>query len=109
MNTPLRLATSLALVLFAAACDRKAGSSSSGETHSTTVSMPAATSAKSAVPNSFNEVAAQLDPGGSFYLYLSTQQWLSNLSGQLGQYREMLLNSANASSPAEREEMKKTF
>ncbi len=37
----------------------------------------------SAEPNSFNEVTAQLDPGGSFYLYLSTEQWLSNLAEQL--------------------------
>jgi len=33
--------------------------------------------------NSFNEVTSQLDPGGNFYLYLSTAQWLKGLSGSV--------------------------
>lgn len=35
---------------------------------------------QSAIPNSFDEVTAQLDAGGEFYLYLSTEQWLGKLS-----------------------------
>src|SRR4051794_522955 len=45
---------------------------------------------KSAEPNSFDEVAAQLDRGGSFYLYLSTQSWLAGLSQQLAPLRAAL-------------------
>jgi hypothetical protein len=37
----------------------------------------------SAVKNSFDEVTAKLDKGGNFYLYLSTEQVLTNLSVSL--------------------------
>ncbi|HEX8295386.1 MAG TPA: hypothetical protein VF593_03745 [Chthoniobacteraceae bacterium] len=46
---------------------------------------------QSAVPNSFGEVTAQLDPGGDFYLYLNTQQWLAGLSQEIGDLRGGLL------------------
>ena len=32
---------------------------------------------------SFNEVTSQLDPGGNFYMYLSTAQWLDGLSSRV--------------------------
>ena len=39
---------------------------------------------------SFNEVTSQLDPGGNFYLYLGTAQWLDNLSTKVGNLRQSL-------------------
>ena len=42
----------------------------------------------SAEPTSFNEVTAQLDPGGNFYLYLGTEQWLQGLSGKVAKWRQ---------------------
>jgi hypothetical protein len=42
---------------------------------------------KSATPNSFYEVTSQLDPGGDFYIYLSTAQWLAKLSHGLDMVR----------------------
>src|SRR5690349_17093248 len=42
----------------------------------------------SAEKTSFNEVTAQLDPGGNFYLYLGTAQWLDGLSGKIGAWRQ---------------------
>jgi hypothetical protein len=42
----------------------------------------------SAVKTSFNEATAQLDPGGDFYLYLGTAQWLEGLSTKIGHWRE---------------------
>lgn len=48
----------------------------------------------SAETTSFDAVAARLDHGGSLYLYLSTEQWLSALSGQLTQWRD-LVNTAS--------------
>jgi hypothetical protein len=42
----------------------------------------------SAEKTSFNEVTSQLDPGGNFYLYLGTAQWLDNLSTKVGALRE---------------------
>jgi hypothetical protein len=51
------------------------------------VSAPGAERAKPAIvsaeKNSFAEVTAKLDPGGNFYLYLSTEQILGGLSNHL--------------------------
>ncbi|MGA2853715.1 MAG: DUF3352 domain-containing protein [Verrucomicrobiota bacterium] len=40
--------------------------------------------------NSFSEVTSQLDPGGNFYLYLGTAQWLDNLSTKVGAWRQAI-------------------
>ena len=40
---------------------------------------------------SFQEVTAQLDPGGSLFLYLATDQWLARLSSQILEFREVAL------------------
>lgn len=42
----------------------------------------------SAEKTSFNDVTSKLDAGGNFYLYLSTEQWLENLSGKISGWRE---------------------
>ncbi|HEY5298180.1 MAG TPA: hypothetical protein VIK59_09655 [Verrucomicrobiae bacterium] len=39
---------------------------------------------------SFNEVTSQLDPGGDFYLYLGTAQWLEHLSSKVENLRQRL-------------------
>jgi len=41
----------------------------------------------SAEKNSFHEVTSQLDPGGSLFVYLGTEQWLDGLSKTIGGYR----------------------
>jgi hypothetical protein len=41
----------------------------------------------SATKTSFDAVTAQLDPGGNFYLYLGTAQWLEQLSTKVEAYR----------------------
>src|SRR3954470_25022075 len=43
----------------------------------------------SAEPTSFKEVTSKLDPGGDLYLYLSTEQWLQNLSGKVSKWHEL--------------------
>ncbi|HEY1789626.1 MAG TPA: hypothetical protein VGJ73_15820 [Verrucomicrobiae bacterium] len=43
----------------------------------------------SAEKTSFNEVTSQLDPGGNFYMYLGTAQWLENLSSKTEQWRDV--------------------
>jgi hypothetical protein len=45
------------------------------------------TSPASATRTSFAEVTAQLDPGGNFYLYLGTAQWLEHLSAKVESWR----------------------
>ncbi len=37
---------------------------------------------------SFTEVTSQLDPGGNFYMYLGTAQWLDGLSAKVGAWRQ---------------------
>jgi len=66
-----------ALVIFTG-CQKKEESAPSAPT-----SVTAAPALVSAEKNSFNEVTAKLDKGGNFYLYLSTEQTLSNLSSYL--------------------------
>jgi hypothetical protein len=57
-------------------------------------SNPAATApAKTAEHNSFEEVAAHLDRGGSFYLYMDTAQWLAGLSQQIDSFRDIALST----------------
>jgi hypothetical protein len=46
-----------------------------------------ATALTSASKTSFTEVTAQLDPGGNFFLYLGTAQWLEHLSGKVEGWR----------------------
>ena len=43
----------------------------------------------SAETTSFKEVTSKLDTGGSFYLYLSTEQWLKDLSGKVDKWHEL--------------------
>jgi len=44
---------------------------------------------------SFAEVTSQLDPGGNFYLYLSTAQWLDGLSAKVGAWRQTFIAMPN--------------
>jgi hypothetical protein len=44
-------------------------------------------------PNSFADVTAQLDPGGEFYLYVSTAQWLARLSDAVDTVQNVVLSS----------------
>ncbi|HEX4084794.1 MAG TPA: hypothetical protein VHY22_07785 [Chthoniobacteraceae bacterium] len=60
---------------------------------------------KSATPNSFDEVAAHLDPGGDFYLYLSTRQLLAKLDG----FINSLHDTAVSQSGGNKGDMDKAF
>jgi hypothetical protein len=52
---------------------------------------PATPAFVSASKTSFNEVTSQLDPGGNFYLYLGTAQWLDGLSGKVSKLRQTFM------------------
>lgn len=59
------------------------------------VSAPApvrAAAQQSAEPTSFGEVTAQLDPGGSIYVFLNTSQWLAGLSDGIRSLRDPFLS-----------------
>src|SRR5579862_9870871 len=44
---------------------------------------------------SFTEVTSQLDPGGNFYLYLGTAQWLDGLSARVSAWRQTFVSMPN--------------
>jgi hypothetical protein len=95
-------------------CNKEDKSSqSASQTAETKASAPAAPGPglKSAEPNSFEEVAAQLDRGGSLYFYLSTEQWLAGLSEHLLKLRDLVLSSTPAKQfdPAAREKAERVF
>lgn len=76
-----------------------------GQGGSSTTQAPAAPTAtpapSPATPNSFTDVTAQLDPGGSLYLYVSTEQWLSKLSGVLDSLHDIILSGSAGSDIAD--------
>jgi hypothetical protein len=65
------------LVLFNSGCGKKEAPSGAS---SQPGSAPAVVSAEK---TSFAEVTSQLDPGGNFFLYLGTAQWLEHLSSKV--------------------------
>lgn len=66
--------------------------------------QPSSKTPVSAEPTSFRQVTSQLDPGGNLYVYLSTEQWLSGLSGKLAQWRQ-LAESLPKVQPEDREKL----
>jgi hypothetical protein len=57
---------------------------------------------------SFTEVTAQLDPGGDFYLYLGTAQWLDGLSTKISAWRQSFAALPNLK-PEDSENVIKVF
>jgi len=60
---------------------------------------PATPAPTPVTPNSFADVTAQLDPGGEFYLYLSTAQWLGKLSDSVNSLHDIVLSSGTGFTP----------
>jgi len=57
---------------------------------------------------SFQDVTAQLDPGGSLFLYLATDQWLAGLSTNIAEFRQVAL-SLPGPAMQEREKINSAF
>jgi hypothetical protein len=90
------LPLALGLALFVG-CKKKESSAADGSTPSS----PAAAALAASPPpfdggrkTSFQEVTSQLDPGGSLYLYLATDQWLKGLSKKVSDLRGVLTSIA---------------
>jgi hypothetical protein len=62
----------------------------------------------SAEKTSFDEVTSQLDPGGNFYMYLGTAQWLQNLSAKTEHWRDEF-NSMPDLTDEKREKINQAF
>jgi hypothetical protein len=79
---PLVLLVLLATLNYG--CGKKEGPSATPPKPATAQAAPAFVSAEK---TSFTEVTSQLDPGGNFFLYLGTAQWLEHLSGRVEAWR----------------------
>ena len=58
--------------------------------------QPATNPIVSVTKTSFTEVTSQLDPGGDFYMYLGTAQWLAHLSAKVEGWRHTLTSMPDA-------------
>src|SRR2546430_8276098 len=103
----------LVLLLSGNGCGRKnAQSAPQSSDQQEARNTPSATTPKPAVvpaeKTSFNEVTAQLDPGGSLYGYLTTSQWLEGLSDRTNGWRGAALSLPNAGA-GEKSNVNKAF
>ncbi len=96
MKTPIVPAVFAALSLTMAGCGKQAGSA------------PSVGEVKPVRETSFEEVTKQLDPGGSVYAYLATDQWLAGLSTNVAQLASLLGTLPNTSE-TDREQMQRAF
>src|SRR4051794_11472939 len=87
MKNPLAPILLVAIVLAFAGCDKKEPSAASRVNPTV----------KPARQTSFAEVTSQLDPDGSVYVYLATDQWLRGLSTNVAQFRGLLTSLPDAS------------
>lgn len=94
----LSLILSAAVVATFTGCEKQTPTDSSkpsAESKPSTSGTPEKAAAPgkvaSAEKNSFTEVTSQLDPGGNFFLYLSTEQWTRKISSSVGGFKEMVL------------------
>ncbi len=76
--------SALAVLLCFTGCKREEGPPP------TQLPKAAAPAAAAAERTSFAQVTSQLDPGGSVYLYLGTEQWLAGLAGRVAGWRTLL-------------------
>jgi hypothetical protein len=83
----LALATTLAL---SPSCKKSETTTEQTQPSGSNPSRPAAGAIQSAEKNSFQEVTSHLDPGGSLYLYFSTEQILNGLSAKASNFRQLL-------------------
>lgn len=104
MKTSLALLAGAALAMFLGGCSQSDRPSAPGSAK--TEATPAAITPVR--PTSFTEVTSQLDAGGSVYAYLATDQWLAQLSTNITQLRDVVLDLPEVSGP-DREKVEHVF
>jgi len=65
---------------------------STSSTETSAAGVPSAPPFAGGRKTSFQEVTSQLDPGGSLFLYMATDQWLAGLSTNLAQVQQILMS-----------------
>jgi hypothetical protein len=81
-------------------------SQSADSKSSTSVGVAAAPPFTGGRKTSFHEVTSQLDPGGSLFLYLATDQWLAGLSTNIAQFQQI---ASSLPGPGNREDIGRAF
>jgi len=89
MKTKIFLLLACVASAFLAGCDSKPSGGSGGGTATAPVTPARQTS--------FAAVTSQLDPGGTVYGYLATDQWLAGLSTNISQLQEMIVGLPDVS------------
>jgi hypothetical protein len=84
MKTKISLLFACVAGVFLAGCDSKPSGSTSGGGTTTPPVTPAR-------QTSFAAVTSHLDPGGTVYGYLSTDQWLAGLSTNITELKELIV------------------
>jgi hypothetical protein len=102
-RTPLFILAAAAVM--AAGCQKAESPSAGGPAAQST--PPPASSVKSAVPTTFDEVTAQLDAGGDFYAYMDTEQFLSKINSGIGKLHDVVLSGS--SDIPDREQVEQAF
>ena len=90
MKTKLTFLFALVASAMFVGCNSKQSGSAWGDGTATAPVTPAR-------QTSFAEVTRQLDPGGTVYGYLATDQWLAGLSTNITELREMVLGLPDVS------------
>ncbi|MGC3960171.1 MAG: hypothetical protein QM813_20275 [Verrucomicrobiota bacterium] len=91
MKTKISLLLACVASALLAGCDSKPSGNSSGGAGTATAPV------KPARQTSFAAVTSQLDPGGTVYGYLSTDQWLAGLSTNILEWQEMIVGLPDVS------------
>lgn len=94
MKTRLTFFSALVASVMIAGCDSK-HSGGPGHPSSAGTATPSVTPARQ---TSFAEVTSQLDPGGTVYGYLATDQWLAGLSTNITELKGLVLGLPDVSS-----------
>lgn len=92
MKTPITLALAAVTLLSFNGCGKKESRVESGSNSTKPAITPARTT-------SFAEVTSQLDPGGTVYGYLATDQWMRGLSTNILRWGGMLSEIPGMSDP----------
>lgn len=88
--TSLALASSLILTACSPSSPTTPAESPKAENPTVSPSAPKA-AFSSAEKTSYAEVTSQLDPGGNFYMYLGTEQWLTGVSTNIATWRDLFI------------------
>lgn len=103
---PVCFLLALALLLWMPGCGKN--ESKTPDQPQPESGAPSTSGLESGERTSFDEVTSHLDPGGSLYGYLATDQWLGDLSAKVEGWREVILALPGIES-SKREQYAKSF